>query len=251
MNVAGFFPLHYGKAYLREAVEALAPCVDRIVVVYAPRPSYGQAGDLPNPDSEEELRACFDPPYCSAGQLDWHRGDFPHEGLHRQAGYDLCREAGADLVVQCDGDEVWDTEALARAIARALESPAAIFPIRGPSWIHFWRSFAWCCRDVWTPTRLLRPDRCGPGAPQEILDGRIYHFGYAVPEALMRYKWSCHGHKSELRPGWIEDIFCKWPERKKDVHPCVYDWWNVEPFAKDTLPDSLKRHPWYELEVIP
>ncbi len=235
-RVAALFPLHYGAEYLRQAVQSVAPHVNRIVALYTPRPSYGHATAEACPETEEQLRACFD-----GFPVEWHRGEFGSEGEHRNAGYALC--GGASLIVQCDADEVWEGEDLLRCIRAAQFSPAGQFQIT--QFVHFWRSFDWACRDVWAPTRLIKPGMHG----KQAFKGRVYHMGYCQSEMITRYKWLIHGHLNELRPGWFENIFLD-PTRKHDLHPVVKDWWTAEKFDKQTLPDCLKSHPNFELDLV-
>lgn len=77
----------------------------------------------------------------------------------------------------------------------------------------------------------------------------VYHFGYAIPDKLMRYKWLIHGHKDELRPGWFEAVWQA--DRRTDVHPtCELDFWTPEPFSKTKLPSYMSKHPFWDKEKI-
>ncbi len=150
----------------------------------------------------------------------------------------------ADLIVRVDSDEAWEASALQSCVEQALKSPARNFLIKG--FDHFWRSFDWVCRDPWAPVRLIRPK----GHGDQILEGKIFHCGYCQSEKIVKFKLGCHGHKSELRPGWFEEIFLAFPERLTDLHPVVFNWWNAERFDKTSLPDTLKTHVNYSKEVV-
>jgi len=85
--------------------------------------------------------------------------------------------------------------------------------------------------------------------------GPIYHFGYAVTDETMAYKWRIHGHKDELRPGWLDGKWQAWPP-EDDCHPTNgrktdgTGWWNPEPFDKWQLPELLRGHPYWDLERV-
>jgi len=238
LKVASYVPLHYGREYLKWAVEAVEPFVDRVLVMYSPQPSFGRGGGG-CPDNEEQLRACCD---GLGDKLIWESGSWGSEGDHR--GHAVNRLAGYDIILPVDADEVWDREALQNCLTTAADSSAARFLVGG--FIHFWRSFGWCCRDVWAPVRILKPR----GAGDATIGGKVYHFGYAQSFQTVAYKWTVHGHQNELRPDWLQGIFGD-PTRRRDLHPCVLDWWNAEAFDREALPDSLKSHPYYSLDLIP
>jgi hypothetical protein len=246
MKVVAYIPLHYGAEYLRQAAEAVEPFVDKLIVAYTPHPSYGQpGGNVANPDSEEKLRACCD---GIGAKLEWMPLIGSHaEGDHRGVATERCRELGADLILPVDADEVWNQPALESHLKLAADAPISRYLVQG--FVHFWRSFDWCCRDVWAPVRIIKPAGEGETTIGGLGDA-IYHFGYAQSEQITRYKWTIHGHQNELRPEWLNDIFCAWPQRKTDLHPVVKDWWTAEPFDKSKLPAALRTHPYFDLEVI-
>ena len=61
--------------------------------------------------------------------------------------------------------------------------------------------------------------------------------GYAISEELMRYKLSCHGHKSEIPLDWFEN---KWLNYKrgetKYLHPASRDIWVETEDFKGNIP---------------
>lgn len=236
-KTVAYCALHYGKDYLPAAIGAVAPHVEEVWMLYTPSPSYGHAATAPCPESREALREVA----MSFANVRWADGLYRGEGEHRAA---IARHApDAETIVVFDADEVWEETSLLSALAAAREGKARRYGIQG--FVHFWRSFSWACRDVWTPIRIVCPR--APNVETQI-PGTIYHFGYAQSEALTRYKWDCHGHKSELRPEWLSEKFLA--NAKTDIHPTTRNWWTAEPFDKRTLPASLRTHPFYDLEVI-
>lgn len=246
MKIAAYCPLHYGKEYLKEALESVSPMADRIVVLYTPKPSFGFRTDQPSPDSEEELRACCD---SVKSKLTWVSAQWYTEGQHRDAIFNLCPEA--DLILPIDSDEVWTPDALQSClrVATASGTPVARNYLIG-GWRHYWRSLHWACTDVWQPVRIINPKGNGDfsiGAQ----DGQvaIHHLGYAQSSKTVGYKMSIHGHKNEIRPRWFEDIFGE-PNRTRDLHPVVKDWWNAEKVVDESFPQSLRDHPNFGKAVI-
>ena len=236
MRIA-YCPVLYGAAYFREAAAAVAPHVDKIVALYTRNPSFGRGTTLRCPDSEDQMRACLDP---FGSLVEWYVGQWFNEGQHRDTIFRLY--PNADTVLPFDTDEVWNGDDLTRCIAEAESSPSRNFLIQG--WFHFWRSFGYACTDVWAPVRIIRPK----GSGDVTLHGTVYHLGYAISPELMKFKWSCHGHYNELRPEWMNDIFLA--NVKNNCHPTTRNWWNAEPFDKNTLPLTLKAHPNYGKELI-
>lgn len=227
---------HYGVTYLREVVAACDPLVDKIIVLYAPSGSQGHHANIPCPESEAELRACFD---SVAYKLTWHRGDYANEGQHRGAGYEMA--AGSDLILQHDCDEILDTGEWQRAIRQAYDGTAKHNEIRG--FRHYWRCFNYANIDPWMPMRIIKPSGSGTAG----MEATVHHMSYAMPSEIVKYKIEVSGHRQEIRPRWFDDIFMKWPERKTDLHPCVFDWWAVQPVDP---PDCLRAHPNFGKEVI-
>ena len=82
----------------------------------------------------------------------------------------------------------------------------------------------------------------------------------------MNYKWSCHGHKDELNPNFLnmynrynKERYDKWVANERAVewmpgkyihdvsytlHPVAKEIWRqTKPFDKNELPEVLKNHP--------
>lgn len=234
-----FCPLFYGASYFKEAADSVAPHADLIHVLYTRQPSFGHRTTLRNPDSEESLRACVE---HLGDQVEWHIGQWGSEGQHRDAIMAIAPDA--DIILPFDSDEIWSQTDIVRCIEEAKASTARNFLIQG--WFHFWRSLGWANSDTWAPVRIIRPRGHGDAT----LHGTVFHCGYAISPELVAFKQSCHGHKSEWRPRWFEDIFMAWPERKTDLHPTTKLWWNALPFRADELPQCLREHPNFGKEVI-
>jgi hypothetical protein len=253
VKVLGFIILHYGRPYLRAAVEAILPQVDHLVILYSPKPSQGFGTDTPCPDTEGELKQeAFDALDLQAIGLDgqskiqWVRGHWHHEGEHTDAIWQYAD--GYDWIVRLDADEIFPPGMVAEMIAQAEETQHKNYCV---PFVHFWRSFSRVNRDAQMPVRLARVNG---GEGQRYLDSKggkwfVYHFGYAQPSRYIQYKLQVSGHRPEFRPDWYEK---KWlANAQEDLHPVNFPgFWNAEPFDKETMPEVLKRHPYFSMTVI-
>jgi len=248
MNVQSYTVLHYGADYLGYALRSVYDFMDGLHVVYSPHPSHGHRAETTPPEGRDllvDIAFAHDP----LGKVHWHDVDFWDEGPLRDAAVRIAQAHGAELVLVVDCDEVWPEETLAGVLSHVWDSDLG----RRDWLINFttlWRSFDWAVRDDLWPVRLLDLRQSGGVAyvPREL--GPIYHFGYAVRDQIMRYKWDIHGHKAELRPGWLDGKWAAWPP-PPDCHPTNdRDFWRPEPFDRTALPPLMRGHPFWGLEKI-
>jgi len=241
--------IHYGVDYVSYALQSIYSQVEQIHVLYTPHPTHGYKTEQPPIESREAIMAAvaaYDPEH----KIKWYDiENVWHEGQHRDLAVEICRQAGADIVLVVDYDEIWQEATLKAALEHIQKSTLFV-----RNWLvnftHFWRSFDWVCRDEGWPVRLidLRQKDDIDYIPKEL--GEIYHFGYAIRDEIMRYKWKIHGHKSELRPTWFADKWSVWPP-PLDCHPTNdKGFWKPEPFDKSKLPEIMKRHQFYNLRKI-
>jgi len=235
MKVLAYMPIHYGKQFLREAILAIHPHVDKIIIFYTKHPSYGHNAHLTAPETENELRQIA---FGASTKIMWSNGSYGFEGHHRSQVWEYSK--GYDLILPVDADEVWDSDILRTALDEAITRPEKQFGVDG--FVNFWKSFNEVCIDSYRPIRIINPNGQGTGE----IKGKVYHFGYCISEKLMRYKWEIHGHKDELIPNWIDEVYLS--DRKNDLHPVAHGIWNAEPFDKNTLPEILKIHPDFNKE---
>jgi len=239
--------LHYGSDYLGTALKAVDGIVDKIIILYSNRPTHGSYTDLVCPDSRYELLSIAQNTIKTSS---WEWVDIQQvsrENVHRELAFKY--SDGFDVLVNFDSDEVWDREALKQCVLDAYKLDSRYIRLRHDSWVNFWRSFDYVVRDGFSPVRLHNLK----SSNRDQLDvvGKLYHFGCAQSEALMRYKYEIHGHKSELRRDYLNSVFYRWtPDNQiPDLHPVALGLWNAEKFDKTTLPDMLKEHPNY-LKVL-
>lgn len=249
MQVA-YYALHYGREYLAWSIRSIQDAVDEIHVFYVDRPSYGHTQGAKCPDTRDELRAEAQR-FCDK-PLHWHEGFQPNsEGAHRDHAVQRLRGLGAHQILIVDADEVWVPGAAKAAIDAATRAN------RKRNWmarfVHFIRSTKYAVTDHFTPVRVLDLRHAGG---DEVLPADIdpvLHFGYAQRDAIMRYKWTCHGHQRELRPDWMQR-FMSWTPDTRDLHPVIVDFWkqgqSLESELSEQVTAALEGHPYLDFDVI-
>jgi hypothetical protein len=245
-RVHSYSVIHYGKDYLPYALRSIVDHVEQAHVIYTPHPSHGHSTSAQCPETEEDIFKAAD--IGSAKVRRYELSGIRYEGPQRDYAVDLCKQAGADMILVVDCDEVWPSEVLSKALEYAWQENKA------RNWLinftHLWRSFNYCCKDQGWPVRIidLRHSDGLAYIPKEF--GEIYHFGYAVTSKIMEYKWAIHGHKYELRRDWFGTKWNAWPP-PPDCHPTNdQGFWNPEPFDKEKLPPLMREHPFWDRERI-
>lgn len=245
MNIKtlAYIPLHYGSPYLDAVIRSIDPHVDKILILYTEKPSYGQDKGLKNPDSRQLL---YDIAHNASDKIEWvDIHGIIQENHHRRTAFKYAD--GYDLIMAVDSDEIFDdVEEMKQA---AMATNCRVVNVGGDRWWHFWRSFNECNRDGFYPTRFHVVN--GKEDSTIIHVGKIYHMGYALPEEFTRYKISVHGHK-DILGSWLHN---KWVNYRRGhtklLHPDSQTVWiETEYFDKTTLPQVLKDHPFYNLDKI-
>jgi len=233
--------LHYGKPFFKYAVEAIYPQVDKIVILYTPKPSQGFQTELECPDTRQEL---YDDIAPFMDKIEWVDGEWENEGLHTDAIAPF-RE-GFNWLIRFDSDEIYPEGSVDNYIKQAEKTPLREFRI---PFLHFWRSFKWVCKDAQWPIRLYRIGS-GEGLGWVKDEPRVFHMSYAQPTKYITYKMEVQAHRLEWRPDWFEK---KWlTNAKEDIHPVSFlptPLWNAEEF-KGELPAVLEKHPYFLKERI-
>lgn len=242
-RIIAFTALHYGTEYIREAIQSVQHAVDCWVFCYSPVGSHGHRVDANCPETEQQLieavQGALEIPFK------WFRGFWPHEGAQRDYVHQL--EPDADLIIVVDSDEIWAPGAVESAIDQGLRMQVRNGRI---AFWHFWRSFQYFCKDAAQPIRVIKPDKPHGDAYLDVHP--VYHMGYAQRLDIIRYKINVHGHKNEWRENWLT-MYEAWNPQHgpwEDLHPTNVDFWTAEPFAREQLPQLLKEHPYFGVEVI-
>lgn len=241
MKVMAYYPIHYGAEYIAYSIRSIYDHVDKIYIFYSQFPSFGvkEEGAV-CPESEKDIQDAIDSVPDPDNKILYKKGWYLTEGQHRGKAEFFAEQDGYDVILACDYDEVWDGETLKKAIDYVWHGDKKVYRV---PMVHLWRSFDYVCRDLAQPSRLVVPGREGEGYVP--MDKPVYHFGYAISDKMMHYKWTCHGHKAELRPEWFEEV---WEQnRRTDVHPtCAEGFWTPEPFDKTELPEVMRTHQYYK-----
>lgn len=249
-KVCGYVALHYGKDYLGYAIKSMYDSVDEILILYSPHASHGRQTEMVCPDTLEELLDVIDEAdpdvKCKIRSLNWTQ-----ENEQRNYAHTYARQQGFDILICTDADEIWrDKKTLDDLIQLTFERKA----IKCLVWMrHLWRSFNYICDD---PMRQERIYYLGADSRDLIYAEQpynmVWHFGYARKPSDIQYKISIHGHSAEwLQPKekWFTNKFMPFPP-EQDVHPVCKNTWSPKSFNKNELPEIMKSHPWYNLEVI-
>lgn len=237
-----YIPLHYGAEYLYQAIRSVHDHVEKIVILYAKDPSFGFDTKAKCPETKKQLIEIVKRASDKIYWLDVNPGS---EGMHR--GYIYKMAADYDGVLTIDADEVFDPVDLPIAIDLAMKSDKRYLGFAG--YINFWKSFNYACYDGFTPIRFTNLRNA---SGQGVVPCKVYHFSTAQKMKTMVYKLEIHGHKDEIRPNWLKDIYRRWtPENNfGNLHLVAENIWNATPFDKNQLPDILKEHPNFHKDVI-
>jgi hypothetical protein len=235
-------------------MRSVCKLVDEIRIFYTPTPSHGHGlAGVSNPETRNELLNITQEFKLRENypNVFWHDAkpnSLAHEGIHREWAVETCKQAGAELVLVVDADEIWDTVHLSNAIATAITYPQRSFRVY---MMHFWRSLWWVCNDGAAPTRLIKPNTPPEMGEGYIHEGKVYHMGYAQSPEIIKYKQSIHGHKNEWRKDWFETVFLPWrPGDLADVHPTSIDYWHPEPYGDFRIPHLFSGHLYLHCDII-
>lgn len=238
MKALGFMTLHYGKEYFRESLLSIINHVDKMVISYTKYPSHGHSTNITCPDSEREMKKIAED-VCGSKLVWEHDSFFSTESEHRNKKYKY--SDGFDLVLTIDADEVYKEDEINNALLYAYNNKERYYGLNG--YINFWRSFDYACYDGFRPIRIenlhnnntLQNHNCNL---------TVYHFSTCQSESIMRYKYNIFGHASEVREGWLDNIYYEWTPSNNfgDVHCVALGLWNPVRFDKDQLPIYLKQH---------
>lgn len=242
--IIGMCVCHYGGEYMREAIKSVEPYVDKIIILYSNSPTYGYRTNMPCPESEADLMNIA---HSASSKVGWRNITANGEGHHRGLIYPIAEKGGYDGVLVFDADEVFGD--LTEWIPKFAESKARNIGFTG--YVNFWKSFNHACYDGFAPIRYINlHNRDG----QEDFPAPVYHFSCAQRMEIMRYKLEIHGHKAEIRPNWLRDIYEAWTPQNNfgNLHLVSYipPLWNAAEFDKNTLPEILHHHPNFNKEVI-
>lgn len=243
MNTVAFTRLMYGADYSESVYRALAPHVDKYVIIYTSVPTFGHSTDLRCPDNELQLHRIARS--VLRDKLIW----LDHVPQRHDVVFSVFGHV--DLLFEADADEVYHGETVEQ-VKRDYDAGKLTDGRYRLPMVHHWRSFRYICRDQGWPDRLAVnvPNAEAQMYPYPEGLKPIHHFGYARRDVDMLYKMALSVHKPEWRPEWWTDIYNAYPSRLQDLHPVVKDMWNAEEIALSELPSAVQSHPYARLGVI-
>lgn len=242
-KVIAYIPLFYGSCYLKEAIQSVAPFVDKIMVFYTDRPSYGFGTEITCPDTEEKLRNIAE---SESDKIQWVKGQWSTEGEHREE--ILKYSNGYDVILTFDADEVFNQDDLPVALENVSRGTSRYWGVEG--YINFWKTFDWEVKDFFRPIRFINLKEGNFG--QSEVHQTIYHFSCCQSDEIMNFKYEVHGHKNEISCDWLRDKYYAWtPENKITfLHPSSQQvWGDAFAYDKTQLPQSLKNHANYNKTI--
>jgi len=256
MKVLGAVALHYGKEWLEYTLESIQDAVEEILIVYTERPSYGHIGNRNNPDSQAELKDIAN----KFSKVTWlNITSVFAENTHRQVYQRYGVNNNYDQILIADSDEVFVDPHL--MLAEAEKHHSFNIGVGGNCWFTPWRNFNEYLQDGFYPIRILnlKEPMLKHSGPNIIETGQIWHMGYCISQALMEYKWSCHGHQMEINQNFTElyknynkEEWDAWIENgwRKDedyvLHPVSKQTWTqTKELTRDMIPEILRKHELY------
>jgi hypothetical protein len=242
--------LHYGSEYLADAIKSIDPFVEKINILYGETPSHqAPVEGAICPDTRAELQIIANE---ASNKINWIDVNPKSKRVlfeeHQHLAKAFLHADKADMMLRIDADEVWNKDSLQDCIDKSWDLDSRYIGIYG--FVNFWRSLDHVVIDRFGPIRIhnMKSSNRKP----EFLEGTIYHFGYAVTEASMKYKLGIHGHKDHWKPGWLERWLDWTPETVgENWHPCTDAYWHtVDPFDKYQLPEYMHTHKYFNTEII-
>lgn len=278
MKLTAVLCVYNEEEYIEHTIRGILPAVDRAIVCLglAPYDAYNpKAREMSTVDRTE---AILDRLARTEKKVTLVKGVWSSEIDHRNAGLELCLADGTDYYWLVDGDEVYREDHLANIRQELMDHPrVGTFIIK----CHiFWRSFryripaqelSWRPRRIFQVTRHRKimgiplPHRCrfigqnqmnslGPVYEIPTEKAVFYHFSYARSARAMEDKFKTFSHAHEIPESWINHVWRRWPEDRtmENIHPvdppkfprAVYQ-------LPEDMPEIMKSHPYYGLDVIP
>lgn len=245
-KILGMCPIHYGGEYVTQAIKSIEPYVDKIVMLYTAKPSYGHGTNMGCPESEYDLKNIA---HSASNKVVWQNITAATEGQHRGLIYRIAEQGGYDGILTFDADEIMGDLTDILPLCHASKKRHIGFS----NYRNFWRSFNHYCTDGFTPIRYINLHNTDAQGC-DVVPAIVYHFSCAQRMEIMRYKLEIHGHKSEIRPDWLSDVYERWEPGMiipLGLHLVSHNLWpQAIDFDKNTLPLLLKEHANFSKDII-
>ncbi len=224
MRVGACVCVYEASDFLAEAVAAVYPLVERVVFLVGTTPWRGP-GDPSYP--AWTLVTIANLPDPEGKFVTVHRR-WGEEATQRNSGSELLGRMGCDWHLILDDDEIYETAALARAIA-ALESPG--LDVLSLWWRIYWKDRATVIDGLVGPMpTFVRTDgvwfhenRQPQGSGRfEVLDPAVaicHHLSYVRDDDQMRRKLERLAPCERAIPDWYDRVWLGWTPSMTDLHP--------------------------------
>lgn len=229
--------LHYGQEFLKDAILSIEPFVDKIMIFYSPKPTFGFGTEIDCPEKGEDLQAIAE---AASPKVHFVSGYWGDEGTHRHVIFDYC--GGYDTVIVFDSDEIFEQKDLPAALDHVEKGEFRYYGVEG--YITFWKSLDWHVVDHFRPVRFYNLHNIGG---QSEVHQTIYHFSLCQSKRVLDYKFLVHGHKDEFKSDWYQEKFVNWNVNNalSFLHPTSNDiWHHALPFDRKILPEFIQQYPY-------
>lgn len=262
-SVIAVYVVHYGMDYLEYSIKSIYDKVDKILLSVGLKSwTYKTTHDI----DQRFLAHIYDlaKKYSKIEIVTVDSAKLDEE----QRNLTIPHAAGYDYYFLVDFDEIYDGDSIDRLYNFVSANPGhSVYRI---PFFHFWRGFGYRLEEtIFKPVeRLFRisrrfrfkwssksgfKEKAKINVPIDICS--CFHFSYARMPDEIKMKTETWAHATDVRPNWFEDIFLKWPGNKEmiDIHPYKDQeelWKRAVFFDKTRLPDFMKDHPYYNMEII-
>lgn len=278
MKIVAVYCIYNEENYIEYSIKSIYDFVDKIIICLSQAPyiAYNsKARDIvKSKDKTEEIVNRLARNDKKIKIID---GVWDSEVEHRNAAIKYCIDNNYDYYFLIDADEMYRKDHL-EAISREIAAHPEIgtFVIKCAI---FWRSFryripaekvAWCPRRIFKVTtkrkilgikfpynfRFIGENKTNSlGEVYHIPSNKaiFYHFSYAKTFKDMKEKLSTFSHAHQILDGWYEKVWLKWPQNRQmpNIHPTNPEKFPmVECVDPKDLPDVIKNHPYYDMDII-
>ena len=278
MKIAAVYCIYNEENYIEYSIKSIYDFVDKIIICLSQAPYLAYNPQVSRMQfKKDKTEQIIDKISSGDDKFEIIKDTWEEQIEQRNRGMKYCIDNGYDYYFLIDGDEVYrkdHLENIAKEIA--VHTEIGSFVIKCTI---FWRSFkyripaekvAWCPRRIFkiTPFRnilgLKWPYECRfTGINKTNSLGKVYqispqkaifyHFSYAKSVKNMKEKLSTFPHAHEILDGWYENVWLKWSGNRnmRNVHPTNPEKFPaVEYVEPKDLPEMLKEHPYYKMDII-
>lgn len=259
-SVIAVYVIHYGRDYLEYSIQSIYNHVDKIIISVGLK---SWAYNRSKPIDPSFLSYILDLPK-KYPKIEIVTGEWSIEEDQRNSTIEYARSF--DYYFLLDHDEIYDPTDLDKLYEFVDNHPQnAVFKI---PFINFWRSFGYVLEES-HPTPVQRFFRTGRRFRFKLscLSGykarthinveccKCFHFSYAQTPEAIKYKIGTWMHAPELAADWYESVFEKWPQNRQMENLFLIAnnekvWKRAITFDKIQLPEFMKLHPFYEMDII-